>query len=36
MSGKFFVDSNILVYAYNQGEPAKQALASNCFANRGD
>lgn len=29
MSAKFFVDSNVLVYAYNEGEPARQRLAQH-------
>jgi predicted nucleic acid-binding protein len=32
MGGKVFIDSNILVYAYDSHDPAKQAKAQACMS----
>ena len=31
-SDRFFIDSNILIYAYNRAEPQKQSVATNLVA----
>lgn len=35
MNADFFADSNVLVYAYNDGEPRKQALAQGLLRQPG-